>query len=515
MTTRIETKASITATETGEITGTAWIWASPDRVGDVIVKGAISASLPLPMLAYHDQAQPVGVWNEVIETDEGLTVKGQLLVDDLERAREVRALIRAGAVRGLSIGFATKDAKRTAKGRQINALDLLEISIVPVPAHPLATITGLKANPTTIANGEKPKMENELNPQEQAPANAPAIDTKAFDAMKARLDALEAKAARPGATVVTAAPIEVKAFGNYLRLGRDRMDEIDRKALTVAANAAGGFLVPQEQAAELLKLLREKSPIRQYARVMQVEASEIAFPRRVSGTSAVWTEESADMTESNMVFEQVKIANHELSTFVDVSNKLIEDSAFDLQGELLADFAEDFAAKEATAFLKGTGVGQPRGIMNATGIREIRTGVAAAFPAANPADILIRMFHEIPTIHAHNGVWLMNRGTLATVRTWKTADGRYLVIDPQDGAPSTLLGRPVVEVPDMDNIAAGTFPILFGDLAGYRVVDRVGLSVLHDPYTLGTKSQVRFIARRRVGGDVTNPDRFVKLRVAA
>jgi HK97 family phage major capsid protein len=90
-----------------------------------------------------------------------------------------------------------------------------------------------------------------------------------------------------------------------------------------------------------------------------------------------------------------------------------------------------------------------------------------------------------------------------------------LVIDPQDGAPSQLLGRPIVEMPDMDNIAAGTYPIMFGDLSGYRIVDRVGLSILRDPYTLGSKSQVRFIARKRVGADLTHPDRFVKLRVAA
>ena len=109
----------------------------------------------------------------------------------------------------------------------------------------------------------------------------------------------------------------------------------------------------------------------------------------------------------------------------------------------------------------------------------------------------------------------MNRKTLATVRTWNDAQGRYLVIDPQDGAPSQLLGRPVVECPDMPDVAAGATPILFGDLAGYRIVDRVGLSVLRDPYTLGSKSQVRFIARRRVGADLTNPDRFIKLKVAA
>jgi len=219
--------------------------------------------------------------------------------------------------------------------------------------------------------------------------------------------------------------------------------------------------------------------------------------------------------EGDPTFEQVKIANHELSTFVVASNTLIEDNACNLEGERLTDFAESFGKAESLAFVNGTGTAQPRGLMTATGIRMITTGAAAGFPAPNPADVLIGMYHRIPTAHAHNAVWLMNRTTLAGVRKWKDAQGRYLVIDPQDGAPSQLLGRPVVETPDMDTIAANTFPIMFGDLSGYRIVDRVGLSVLRDPYTLGSKSQVRFIARKRVGADLTHPDRFVKLRVAA
>lgn len=515
MTQHLEIKAALAVDDAGEITGTAWPFGTPDRVGDLIEKGAFTTSpATLPMLWAHDQAEAIGVWNEITETEAGLTVKGKLLVDDVARAREVHALVKAGAVSGLSIGFITTKAQpRREGGRTISALDLHEISVVVVPAHPGARITAIKANPTTIEHGDSKPMENEDQTQTQAQP-APSLDTKALDAITARLDAIEAKAQRPGITAAPTIAPETKAFGNYLRLGRDRLEDMDRKALSVSSNASGGFLVPDEYANELLKLLREKSPIRQFARVMQVEASEITFPRKVSGTAAVWTDEGGDMTESNMTFEQVKIANHELSTFVTVSNKLLEDNAYALEGELLADFSEDFAAKEATAFLKGTGTGQPKGILTAAGITEVKTGVAADFPASDPADVLIGMYHAIPTLHAHNAVWLMNRATLAEVRKWKDNTGRYLVIDPQDGAPSQLLGRPVVEVPDMDSIGAGKTPILFGDLSGYRVVDRVGLSVLHDPYTLGAKSQVRFIARRRVGGDVTNPDRFVKLKVA-
>lgn len=499
----IETKAQLAISDEGEITGTAWPFGSPDRVGDVIEKGAFASADRLPMLFAHDQSQVVGVWEEISETDTGLTVKGRLLIEEVERAREVRAMIRAGAVTGLSIGFVTKNASRNGKGRTITALDLHEISVVAVPAHPGAQITSFKS----VTSDEEPKMD----PKDEAPS----IDLKAFEEMKTRLGALEAKANRPGVAATAPVDLTQKAFASFLRIGSDRMDDMERKSLNVANDAQGGFLAPDQFGSELIKLLVEFSPVRRYARVMTVTAPEIIMPRRVNGTAAVWTGEGADMTESEPTFEQVKIANHELSTFVVASNKLIEDNAYNLEGELLMDFAESFGKAEGLAFVKGTGSGQPRGLMTATGIQSINTGAAANFPAANPADVLIGMYHRIPTAHAQNAVWLMNRNTLAVIRQFKDAQGRYLVIDPQDGAPSQLLGRPVVEMPDMDNIAANAFPIMFGDLSGYRIVDRVGLSVLRDPYTLGSKSQVRFIARKRVGADLTHPDRFVKLRVAA
>ena len=165
-----------------------------------------------------------------------------------------------------------------------------------------------------------------------------------------------------------------------------------------------------------------------------------------------------------MTFEQVTMTPHELATFTDVSNALLEDNAYGLEGELLSDFAESFGKTEGLAFVKGTGTGQPKGVMLPSNpIAELKTGVAANFPASNPADMLIAMFHKIAQTYAQSAVWMMNRNTLAVVRTWKDGNGRYLVLDPiTQGAPSTLLGRPVVEMPDMDNIGANALPILFG-----------------------------------------------------
>lgn len=177
----------------------------------------------------------------------------------------------------------------------------------------------------------------------------------------------------------------------------------------------------------------------------------------------------------------------------------------------MADFAESFGRAESAAFVNGDGVGKPKGIMAAAGIATLSGGAGTITVAS-----LIEAYHAIPTVYAQNAVWVMNRTTLAKLRTYFNGMGEPLLLDSiSEKAPTTLLGRPVVEAPDMPNMTAGATPILFGDLSGYRIVDRVGLAIMRDPFSLATKGQVRFHARKRVGADLTHPDRFVKLKVAA
>ena len=152
----LELKASVSVDDAGTITGMAWPFGSPDRMGDVIEPGAFKgAKGPLPMLAFHRPDDPVGVWAEITETAKGLTVKGRLLVDELARAREVRALVQSGAVGGLSIGFMTKRAAaRAGGGRTIKAVELVEVSLVSIPAHPGARVTGAKSAAEAIRIAE-------------------------------------------------------------------------------------------------------------------------------------------------------------------------------------------------------------------------------------------------------------------------------------------------------------------------------------------------------------------------
>lgn len=141
----LETK--IVADDAGAVSGIAWKFAVPDRIGDMIEKGAFAKmSLPIPMLFGHDMADPIGTWDVAAEKADGLHISGKMLIADVARAREVHALVKVGAVRGISIGFITRKAvSRPGGGRTIKSLELFEVSLVTVPMHPGARVTSAKS----------------------------------------------------------------------------------------------------------------------------------------------------------------------------------------------------------------------------------------------------------------------------------------------------------------------------------------------------------------------------------
>lgn len=132
------------------ISGYASLFGKVDKGGDVVEQGAYAASLKslaaagrrVKMLWQHDPAQPIGVWDEVREDSKGLFVKGRLL-PDVARARETAALIEAGAIEGLSIGYRTVRSSRGPDGhRHLKELELWEVSLVTFPMLPQARVDG-------------------------------------------------------------------------------------------------------------------------------------------------------------------------------------------------------------------------------------------------------------------------------------------------------------------------------------------------------------------------------------
>ncbi|MCB1390892.1 MAG: HK97 family phage prohead protease [Rhodobacteraceae bacterium] len=135
------------------IEGYASVFGVRDRGGDIVMPGAYAASLKrladgrgrVRMLWQHDQGQPIGVWDEVAEDAHGLRVKGRLLTE-VEKGREAAALMAAGAVDGLSIGYRTVRAEKLPEGgRKLIELELWEVSLVTFPMLPVARASSKSA----------------------------------------------------------------------------------------------------------------------------------------------------------------------------------------------------------------------------------------------------------------------------------------------------------------------------------------------------------------------------------
>ncbi|MBA3446769.1 MAG: phage major capsid protein, partial [Pseudaminobacter sp.] len=302
-----------------------------------------------------------------------------------------------------------------------------------------------------------------------------------------------------------------KAWINYLRKGR-QSDEMDLKVLTVANDVSAGYLAPPEVSKEFIAELTELSPIRQYATVRQSTAPEVKYPKRLTGTNAKWEGEIEEAEESSLTYGQTTIVSHRLTTFVELSNSLLIGSDGLAEAEVKRAFAEDFAIKEGTAFVNGSGIKEPEGIMVATGVPEVNNGHATTL---NP-DSLISLFYALPSAYRAKAVWIMNDTTAPVLRKMKDTNGQYIwQAGLQAGEPASLLGRPVLAAPDMPDVAAGTFPIAFGDLAtAYRIVDRQVLATLTDPYRKAEFAITRIYGTQWVGAGVVQPKALRKLKMA-
>lgn len=512
---RIEFKAAFTVDEAGVVTGLASVFGTVDRGGDIVRKGAFaSARPPLPMLASHDQADVVGVWDELVETDAGLTVKGRLLVGDVARASEVRALIRAGAMTGLSIGYVTrKYAKRVGGGRDLIDLDLAEISVVAVPMHPGARITSVKANAAGKVDMTLEEMQAELAALESKHAGQLTTAVAAAVAPYVqRLDKIEAKTNRADATPGPGeVSIERKAFLDYLRNGATSTEV---KALTVGIDPQGGYLAPPELSAEILKDLVITSPLRQYASVRGTSAPSVIYPKRSAFGNATWDGELSTETETTgSPFGSLELSIKGMSTFVEISNQLMQDAP-QVETEVRELLAEDFGKKEASAFVKGTGVLDPEGLMTNSEIPYSPGGHASLINTTG-LDNIIKMTYELPAMYRAAAAFALNGRTAGLLRVLKDTTGQFLwqtaVVA---GQPDRFLGYPVIEMPDMDDVAANAFPIIFGDFSGYRIVDRLAMTMLVDPYSKAVQKKTVIHATRRVGGRVIMPAKFRKLKIS-
>ncbi|NPD17586.1 phage major capsid protein [Xinfangfangia sp. D13-10-4-6] len=340
---------------------------------------------------------------------------------------------------------------------------------------------------------------------------------EALDELKTRFDTIETAMRRTTAGVipeVKAGRVDIwaravvdAATAGVINLSQDQQKALkdvaeEFKALSVSVDTAGGYLAPVELVREIIKGETEISPVRSLARVRTTAQKSVDIPKRTGQFAAQWVAEQGTRSETpGLAYGVESIPTHEVYALIDISNQMLEDSAFNMEQEISMEAIEQFAVAEGAAFVTGNGVGKPQGFMSAAGVATTISGAATTVTA----DGLLTLKHAIKTAYTRSANFVMNRTTLGSIRKLKDSTGQYLWMPGiAQGKPNTIDGDPYVELPDMPGEGAGAKPVAYGDFRrAYTWIDRISMEMLRDPYTQATAGNVRFILRKRVGGQVT------------
>ena len=295
-------------------------------------------------------------------------------------------------------------------------------------------------------------------------------------------------------------------------------------ALNKGQAAEGGYLTPNEWDRTILDRLVVISPMRQLASSITISGNGFTKYFNNRGTTSGWVGEAAARPETNgPTLGALKYETGEIYANPAATQQILDDAEIDIENWLASEVETEFAYQEGAAFVSGSGVNKPSGVLtyvtggtNATAhpwgdIKTVSSGAAAAITS----DGLLDLIYALPTEYSSSATLVANRTTLGAIRKLKDGQGNYLWQPSyQAGQPATLSGHQIRELPGLPDIAANSTPVLFGDFKrGYLIVDRIGIRVLRDPFT--NKPFVHFYSTKRVGGGLLNPDVIKALKVAA
>lgn len=373
---------------------------------------------------------------------------------------------------------------------------------LPLPAGPEAAVEAALSGLLAELKGFQGEIRLKLKQQEE------------------RLTMLDRKSLISGRPALAGAAVQEaphqKAFAAYVRSGDDdglRGLALEGKALNTAVNGEGGYLVDPQTSARIGTVMQSTASLRQVARIVHVEATSYDVIMDHGDVGSAWATEAGSVSESaTPQVERISIPLHELAAMPKASQRLLDDSAFDVEGWLAERIADRFVRAEAAAFVNGNGTDKPKGFLAHSKVANagwawgslgyVATGTDGGFGAT--PDGIVNLVYALGAIYRANGSFVMNSKTAGEVRKLKDADGRFLWSDGlAAGEPARLMGYPVLIAEDMPDIATGAHAIAFGDFgAGYTVAERPEVRILRDPFS--AKPNVLFYATKRVGGDVSD-----------
>lgn len=336
-----------------------------------------------------------------------------------------------------------------------------------------------------------------------------------FELLDNKLKQIEAKGQRPyfSGNAETKGDPELTGF-----LTKGLMPT-ESKDISVT-NDGQGVSVRSQWSMDTARLIHETSPVRQVAKNISTDSNEIEILVDRSEPESAWTGEldARTATASDFVTRH-KIPVYEHYAYPSLTLQMMEDSEFNVEDWLMSKVSDRFTRQEAAAFINGTGVGMPTGLLNYGTVKEAdftwgatpsAYQIGAQYTGVNgdiaDPDVLFDLVDSVKAAYLPRASWLMTRAFRNKVRKLKDTQERYLLQPSlESGVPDRLLGYPVYLAEDMPALATDVVGALFGSfMDGYTTVDRIGVTVQRDAVT--QPGWVKFYVRRRVGGAVTNPE---------
>ena len=277
------------------------------------------------------------------------------------------------------------------------------------------------------------------------------------------------------------------------------------------APASGGFLVPEVLRASLLQVALETAIVRPRATVIPMDGPRVPFPtiddtshadNVFGGMTGYWTEESGSMTESQATFGSIMLSARKLDVYCEVPNELLQDSIISFASFIDQKLPQAVSWFEDTAFVKGHGVGQPLGVMNAAALVSVakETGQTAKTIVW---DNLVKMYSRMLPSSLGRAVWMCNNDCFPQLATMAlnvgTGGSAIWLNNGVAGPPATILGRPLILTEKMKTIGAAE-DIAFVDFDYYLIGDRMQMRAESSPHYKFQNDQTAFRVIERVDG---------------
>lgn len=315
-----------------------------------------------------------------------------------------------------------------------------------------------------------------------------------------------------------------KKFNTFLRTA-DTSGKVEIRAMSTDNDPQGGYLVRPEFANFTVDRVFETSPMRQVARVVTIGGSSLTVDIDDDEAAASWGSELGTVSATDTPdVGQLVIPAHKLVAEPEISTEMLQDAYFNVEAWLQNKVADKISRSENTAFITGNGVDRPKGLTAYTDAgtsytRDALERVPSGSNSAITADGVISLQNSLKEAYQNRAVFMMKRGTFGDILKLKdTNNYKFIGFQPADRQgliQLTLLGKQVIFADDFDaNGVQNNVVAAYGDFSvGYTIVDKVGLTILRNPFR--TTGKVIYQVEKRVGGAVTNFEAIKLLDVNA